>query len=126
MAKQLTKMPFWKLAYGKMAQDFQALFEKAQRIAIDRNLPCKVKLVVEVRPPDPKDPFYGNIRYETDLREPAMVSKQYQTLLHDGIIIDNPELGAPQLDLLIHSVKSDITDHEDVSLDPEKEEEEND
>jgi len=106
--KPLTKMPFWKLAYGKMAQDFQALFEKAQKIAIDRNLPCKVKLVIEVRPPDPKDPFYGNIRYETDLKEPVMVSKQYQTLLHGGVIIDNPEMGAPQLDLLIHSNQPEI------------------
>lgn len=108
-----SKMPFWELAHGKLAADVQTLFERAQVIAINRNLPCKVKLVIEIKPPDPTDPFYGNIRYQTDISEPAQISKQYQTILHEGMIIRNPEMHGPQLNLLFQNQTEVVEDNID-------------
>jgi len=117
------KMPFWELAHGKLAADVQSLFERAQKTVIARNLPCKVKLVIEIKPPDPTDPYYGNIRYQTDISEPPQISKQYQTILHDGMIIRNPEMHGPQLDLLFQQTQEEVDEQTGAVTETEFQEE---
>lgn len=94
-----TKMPFWQLGNGKMAKDFQEVFERAQVQATSRSVLCKAQLTIEIYPPDPNDPIYGNFRYKIDYKEPAISSRPSQTILHDGMIVANPQQMAPQLDL---------------------------
>lgn len=89
------KLGFTEIARGRLGQDVQADFERAQELAAERGLDIKVKVEIIIHAPNAKEPEYGGVTYSHALTQPAFKSIRHETILTNGIIVadasDPPE-----------------------------------
>lgn len=83
------KMAFYEIARGHLARDFQAVFEKAQEIAQEMNLPVSCNLQITIKPAD--DDGIGSINYSVKHSQPTKVSRTFETLVENGKITRDAE-----------------------------------
>jgi hypothetical protein len=95
------KLHFCEIGKGRLGKEVQAAFEQAQISARDLNGKTTLVLSINLYPPDAKDGNFGYVDYSLAVREPAYKSMKYNTLLHDGVIINDgdSEAAALQYDL---------------------------
>lgn len=106
MKKEQRRMAFYEIGGGLLGMEVQELFEKAQDVARQRELPIKVNLSITVYPPDDSAQF-GGIIYTTDLKQPAKISEKHITILNkDGQVVRDAAEPVAQLDLLSNTVNT--------------------
>lgn len=83
------KMAFYQLQKGKLAIDFQAAFEDAQKQTMLYGDVSKVSLEITVHPPESRNDKYGSVMYKIKKSLPAVKSMKMTTELSPlGYIIN--------------------------------------
>lgn len=88
MPEKRRKCGFYELDKGRMAQEFQRLFERAQVQAAQTGAKVGCVLGITIGPPDSMDARFGSIAYSMKLVAPARKSPALTTELNpNGLII---------------------------------------
>lgn len=101
------KMHFTQIGKGRLAQEVQDAFIEAQRHVDLKGVSAAVTLKINIYPPDPKNPQFGEVDYHTNVIKPASKSRKYTTLIEDGHI--STDGGDPTDALQISSLTEEFT-----------------
>jgi hypothetical protein len=80
-------MAWWAIGYGKMNRQLQGDFERAIRLAQERQLPVRFTLEITVAPPRKDDPNYQPVAYKRKFAEPTYKSNETDLSLRNGIAV---------------------------------------
>jgi len=88
-------MQFFELGKGRFAQQVQEAFVKAHKVAFETGEKVPVVVKLNIDPPDPQSPDYGNISWEVDIRIPSRKSIKHITRLSGGLpVSDGTDIAA--------------------------------
>jgi len=83
-------MKFDKIGGGSFGQRLQAAFEQAQNISFQRNAKTEVSAKICIYPSDsPDHPEFGQVSYEVGVKQPAVVSPKFSTIIQGGRIVSD-------------------------------------
>ena len=100
------KMAFYEIGRGQLARDMQEAFERAQKIAVEREIDVNISLKITVHKPDPNEEDYiRSVSYSHELKQPPMKSLKYNAVQKDNVIIRDAEQSPEQLSMLDLDIK---------------------
>lgn len=80
------RMEFTQIGKGRLRFDAQEAFLEAQRFVDAKKMRATVNLKINIYPPNPKDPAFGEIDYDISITKPAQRSRRFATMLENGEI----------------------------------------
>lgn len=99
--KEKRKMAFYEIGRGQLGRDIQAQFEKAQSIAVEREVDVKVKLEITIhKPSEDEEEWIRSVSYIHELKQPPMKSPKHGTVHENNLIVRDAQESPEQLTML--------------------------
>jgi len=106
---------FTEIGYGKLETDMQAEFEKAAKIACERDAPVTITLNITVMPP--KEQNIGQVKYDINTKLPKRQSISYDAEFDRSVVIATAsrDLGTIQQSLYFDDEPTTQTQEKEVN-----------